>query len=140
MRKFKFRLESVLQYRRQLEEDAKNVYLESQRRRFELEDHILEISQIRCETLRSAVPDLQSRLVLQTWTEHLDHQQHHSEVALDILRQEEESARLIWVERRQEAEALEKLRIRQLEEYRLELGRFEQAELDEWAVMRKKTA
>ena len=137
MRKFKFRLANVLQFRRTVEEDAKNAYLEAQKRRYELEDHLKEISQVRQETLRSSAPDLSSRLALQSWMDHLDFQQHHADVALDILRQEEESAKLIWLERRQEAEALEKLQTRQKEEYQIELTRFEQAELDEWASMRR---
>ncbi len=140
MRKFKFRLESVLKYRQEERDQARNLYIEAQQRRFEMDDQIREVEQVRKENLRGPANDLPSRLSLQSWVDNLDNQQHQFQVALEILLQEEEHAMQVWIERRQEAEALEKMRARQLQEHLLEVARFEQNELDEWATMRKKVA
>lgn len=140
MRKFKFRLESVLSYRRKLEEEAKNVYMEARSRRLDAEKGIDEIEQLQAEKLKQGFPSLNERLALQVWLDSMDDQRRHLEVAIEILQQEEEAARLAWVEARRESEALEKLKTSQKAEYDLELSRWEQNQLDEWATMRRKPA
>jgi flagellar FliJ protein len=137
MRKFEFRLERVLDYRRTLEENAKTDFLESQARRIELDAQIDELRRSRRGKLVEAVDGVQDRQALDLWLMRSDVEESHLRVAQDILIQEEDAAKERWIVCRMEAEVLAKLREKAHAEYLLQAERHEQAALDEWATMRR---
>lgn len=137
MRKFEFRLERVLDYRRTLEENAKTDFLEAQARRIELDAQIDELRRSRRGKLVEAVDGVQDRQALDLWLMRSDVEESHLRVAQDILSQEEDAAKERWIVCRMEAEVLAKLREKAQAEYLLQAERHEQAALDEWATMRK---
>ncbi len=141
MAKFRFKLETLRQFRIGEAEEAKLAFSQAQRSRFEMEDFLLELALRRRESLNeSSISGYQDRLALQNWMDNLDVQQQHGEAALMVLLDEEEACRQLWYERQQAADALEKLRVRHRQEFELEQSRREQAQLDEWAVMRRRSA
>ncbi len=140
MHKFRFRLQTVLEYREELEQQAKSAYGAAQARRIEVEEEMREVDQVRGENLKSKPASLPEHLALEAWLNNLDDRQRQMEVLRAILLEEEDTARLAWIETKREAEVLQKLRTKQKDEYDLELSRFEQAQLDEWATMRRSAA
>lgn len=137
MRKFEFRLERVLDYRRTLEETAKTEFLEAQARRIELDAQIDELRRGRRSKLVEAVDGVLDRQALDLWLMRSDVEESHLRVAQDILVQEEDAAKERWIVCRMEAEVLAKLREKAHAEYLLQAERHEQAGLDEWATMRR---
>lgn len=137
MRKFRFRLQSVLNYQRRLEEEAKAAYQAAMSKRIEIEMEINNLGIRRDIELARPIAGLESLLTLMHYVDRLDRERGDLEIAQDILLQEEEAAKLAWIEARKSAEAIEKLRTKQLEEYQLEASRAEQRDLDEWAITRR---
>ena len=70
----------------------------------------------------------------------LDEKCASQESIIAILRQDEDMMRNQWMAARRDAELLEKLKTKAKDEYDLDLSRFEQAELDEWTMMRRDVA
>lgn len=140
MRKFSFRLQKVLDYKRTLEENAKQAYLDAQRRTREVDLEIERLELQQSELLTRPIVTIGDRLALDAWLNRCDDEVAHLRSARQIVEQEEEQAREAWIEARREAEALEKLKFRRWEEWSLEAQRQEQAALDEWATMRRKPA
>lgn len=137
MRKFRFRLEKLLDYRRRLEEGAKTAYLEARARRIDAEYDLQGLQNTRETTLKRGTPCLEGRLALDSYLSKLEDDQRAQASVIAVLTDEEEQFRQAWVNARQEAEALQKLRDKEYEDYKLEAARYEQAELDEWAVLRR---
>lgn len=137
MKPFEFTLQRVLDYRRMVEEWAKNAYLETRIRRLEAEAELAPIFEARSSALVERPDSIDRLLTLDRYLVRLDDQERDQRALIAILVEEEESARREWVERRKEAEALEKLRQSQFEEWVLESEREEQRMLDEWAVLRR---
>lgn len=137
MIKFKFRLQKLLDYRRGLEEAAKTAYLESRARRIDAEYDLQGITQSKTTAVHKGLPCLQNRLALNAYLERLDDQFRAQQSVIAVLEGEEEQLRLAWIRAREEAEALQKLHDKELEAYNLEVTRKEQADLDEWAVLRR---
>lgn len=137
MRKFNFRLETLLQLRISEAEEAKLIYFHAQKSRYEMEDYLAELSLTRRESLGHPAQDFSTRFALQAWMDSLDLQQQQAESALMVLLDEEEGCRQVWLDRQQAADVLAKLRERHAFDHELEMSRWEQAQLDEWAVMRR---
>jgi flagellar biosynthesis chaperone FliJ len=70
----------------------------------------------------------------------LDDGERSQNVVLKVLLNEEVTALNAWHLTKRDLETLVRLREAALEEYKLEENRREQAELDEWAVLRRKAA
>jgi flagellar biosynthesis chaperone FliJ len=68
---------------------------------------------------------------------HLDDEERAQKVVLKVLITEEDTALNGWHAAKRELEVLVRLRAAALEEYNAEAERKEQAELDEWAVLRR---
>ncbi|HRF60598.1 MAG TPA: flagellar export protein FliJ [Fimbriimonadaceae bacterium] len=137
MKPFEFTLQRVLDYRRMVEEWAKHAYLEARIRRLEAEADLTPIFERRAAALGERPDSVDRLLTLDRYLVRLDDQERDQRALIAILIDEEEAARTSWVERRQDAEALEKLRQSQYEEWALEAEREEQRVLDEWAVLRR---
>jgi flagellar protein FliJ len=137
MKVFSFRLQKVLEYRAMSEEWAKQAYLDARAARLEAELLLIGLGQRRQELLNGAYRRIEDRLNLEAALNRLDEEEAQQRVALSVLQSEEERAMAEWTERRRDLQVVEKLRDRALEEWRVEASRQEQAELDEWAVLRR---
>ncbi len=137
MAKFAFRLEKLLEYRRMQEGWAKDAYLAARARRIEGEQEIEELQGRRTEALQASPSTVQAMLDLEAYLVRLDDLERDMEVALSVLKDEEETARQEWIRARTDAEALQKLRDNEFADWLREENRREQAELDEWAVTRR---
>lgn len=140
MKKFEFRLEKVLEYRRMVEDWAKKAYLESQQRLVEAQNVREAIMERRGQALLVASRDLEERRTIYVYVQRLDDEEQMQLTLIGILEEAMEKARDEWIEKRREAEALQTLRDEQYAEWRLAADRAEQADLDEWAVLRRKAA
>lgn len=137
MSKFHFRLQSVLNYRAELEEAAKRQYLNAQVARVELENSMVTTRIQRASVLATRVPDLNSRQELEFHVGKLDTEESTMKSALQVLLDEEEAAKSRWIFARQECEVLRKLRENAFDHWQAEQSRIEQNALDEWAVLRR---
>lgn len=137
MRKFAFRLQSVLNYRLALEEEAERAYLSARAERLEAEAVFDQIDRRRLELCKLAAPTLDERICIERIYEKLDGQEREQRAIVQVLEIEEEKLRQAWLEARRETEVLRKLREKAWETWREEANRIEQAELDEWAVLRR---
>lgn len=139
-RTFHFKLERILEYRRQLEDQAKlalsltrkkiseqNQILENLHR--DLDACLLEMSRTRQMT--------QSELWLWTgWRRRLELDKNQAQAKLTELRQLAEARRLELVARARDRKLLEKLRAKQAEKHVQEEQRKEQKEFDETGTLR----
>lgn len=137
MPRFHFRLQTVLEVRGSEEERAKRAYLEARAERLALERALAEGRIMRSAMVAGAPTDFDSRRALETRLGKLESDERTIETQLGVLRDEEEAARERWVKAHQDHELLVKLREKALTEWNLAESRREQAELDEWAVLRR---
>ncbi len=140
MAKFEFRLQKVLEYRGMVEQWAKEAYLDAQRKVFDAEAEREEIRATRQEILSRRMNSVEDLLALNAYVERLDDQEAMQDSILRILNDAVDTAKQEWIEAKQEAEALIKLRDGDLAEWTLDQERKEQAELDEMTVLRWKKA
>ena len=137
MHKFRFRLESVLHYRREVESQAKEGYLMARARRLEQEIALDRIVREREERLRTAMQTVNERMAMDAYVMRLQLEFEQGEIIRNVLATEEDQAREAWEEARRELESLEKLKEKRFQEWLLEVRREEQRNLDEWATMRR---
>lgn len=140
MRIFEFRLQRVLDYRRLVEGWAKGAYLDTRVRRLEAEADLHAIEARRQEILRQSPGTVDELLGLERYLVRLQDEERAQQTLISILIQEEETAQMNWIEKRKEAESLERLRTEHLAEWQYEADLEEQKALDEWAVTRRKAA
>ncbi|MBS1706825.1 MAG: flagellar export protein FliJ [Armatimonadetes bacterium] len=137
MRKFEFRLQKVLDYRRLCEDWAKQAYIESQARLLDGQDEVRTIAHRREKAIAHTPHSVNGMVSLEQYLVKLDDDQRAQEAVNSILEQEVESARQDWVSARQDAEAIQKLHDREWEDYQTEVLREEQKALDEFANYRR---
>ncbi len=137
MKKFKFRLEKVLEYRTLVEQWAKEAFLEARLSTFECEGKIADIKAHRREMLTQSVGNVQEHLAIELMLQKSDDEERDQHTVLAVLKDEEEVALEEWKLKRQELKALQKLKEEALRVWQHESNVAEQNELDEWAVTRK---
>ena len=137
MPRFKFRLQKLLELRRIEEAEAKDAYLQAKSARLDAEVEAEKISMRRMEISDQKRTSLDELIAAQAYIHRLEDEEGHMRSALGVLIDEEEGAKKNWVLRKQEAEAFEKLKEKEYEEWQKEEARKEQADLDEWAVQRR---
>jgi flagellar export protein FliJ len=137
MKKFKFRLQKVLEYREAMEHWAQEAYLETRIARLEGEAALLEVRNHRTAALEQASATLAERQDLELTLQSLDDDEKAQTTVVEVLGNEEEKAFQVWQEKKRELETIIKLRDNALAEWQIEATRHEQAELDEWAVLRR---
>lgn len=137
MKKFKFRLQKVLEYRQLTEKWAKEAFLEARLNVFECEGDLEDIQARRRELLKQPVGNLQEHRTIEILLERTDDLEREKQAALQVLRDEEAAALEAWKLKRQELQALERLQESALSEWQDLANKKEQAELDEWAATRK---
>ncbi len=137
MKKFKFRLEKVLDYRGLVEQWAKEAFLAARLNTFECEGEIEDLIAQRTKLVAQKADTLQERLALEALLQKSDDDERAKHVALAVLKDEEAAALDEWKLKRQELQALQRLREDALADWQKRSGRQEQAALDEWAITRK---
>ncbi len=134
---FAFRLQKVLDYRHLLEEEAKQKYLDCKAARLKQEAVLAHVRAERSRSFEQRVSDVNGYLEIHAQAAKFGDDEVLAKLALDVLCNEEDAAEEAWHARRRDLETLEKLREQAKEEWDLEQSRREQAELDEWVVMRR---
>lgn len=137
---FRFRLQRVLEYREMEEKWAKDHFLEKQAARFEAESELNEIEKARRTYLTMGADDLTQLRELELRLQKLDDNERAQRILIHTLEQEEDEARGVWLEKRQEKGVMEKLRERAHEEFKAILAKREQNALDEFATQRRVAA
>ena len=137
MKTFDFRLAKVLDYRRLVEEWAKDAYLDARSARLEAEVVMLGIRQQRhalfLETA-TTIEDLQTQELL---FNAIDERESTQQIVVNVLLNEEGLALGEWTSKRRDVAVLEKLHDKAFEEWSKEMSREEQAFLDEWTSGRR---
>ena len=134
---FAFALQRVLDYRRLEEGWAKDALRLAREAREEVEAEVEAVRRRRRLATAHAAPTVAARIDLEAYLTSLDAEEESAGNRLAILERDEDRAQGEWRACRVSAEALEKLRERALGEWRAEEARREQADLDEWAVLRR---
>ncbi|MBS1722939.1 MAG: flagellar export protein FliJ [Armatimonadetes bacterium] len=137
MAKFKFKLEKLLEYRRLQEGWAKDAYAETMARKLEAEGQLEGLRRKRQEACMARPCGLDGRVSLDKYVTRLQDEERAGEATLSVLESDVEAAQQVWLEARKEAEAIQKLRDADFEQWLLEENRREQAELDEWSILRR---
>lgn len=137
MKKFKFRLEKVLEYRELVEGWAKDAYLDCRAKRLEAEAALITIDTRRKALLAAPAVTLDDRQAIEVCMGRFDDEERGQKSVIAVLEAEEGKALEEWKVRKQELEALVKLKEKALEAYNLEVTRTEQSELDEWSTTRR---
>ena len=137
MAKFRFRLEKLLEYRRLQEKWAKDTYLEARARRNEGEGELEGVRTRRAKILSNRPANLQALRDFEAFLIRLDDDEQGAIAMLGVLEDEEKTARDEWIAAKSEAEAIQKLREQAYADWQREELKREQAELDEWAVLRR---
>jgi flagellar FliJ protein len=137
---FKFRLQRVLEYREMEEKWAKDHFLEKQAARFEAESELAEIDRTRKAYLGMGADDLTQRRELEIRLQKLDDCERAQRLLIYTLQEEEDEARAIWLDKRQEKSVMEKLRERAHEDFKVLIEKQEQQALDEFATQRRVAA
>ncbi|MEP0766249.1 MAG: flagellar export protein FliJ [Fimbriimonadia bacterium] len=139
MRKFRFRLESVLRYRRRIEEMKESAFARAHRNRLIAEAQAADLERTRqtVATMELGV-DLETRRRREIYLIRLDDLIAAQHQLVEILMRDEDAARKEWLAARREVKALEELRARALRRHEAEVLREEQRDLDEWAILTRK--
>ncbi|MBS1714735.1 MAG: flagellar export protein FliJ [Armatimonadetes bacterium] len=137
MAQFRFRFEKLLEYRTLQEKWAQDAHVEAMARQRECEQEIEALVRRRQEAMTAGTCGLEGRLALDGYLNRLSDEADEFRAVLGVLESDVEKARNEWLKARQDKQAMEKLRESDLAEWQLEENRREQAELDEWAVMRR---
>ncbi|MFM9872798.1 MAG: flagellar export protein FliJ [Fimbriimonadaceae bacterium] len=137
---FKFRLQTVLDLRVNELEIAERTYLIAKSKREDAEQDLAGIHQMLQDQRRQPRETFQARLDAEAYNQRLEDESRAILTTIGVLEDEEAKAMEFWIDAKKEVKALEKLRDKAEEEYALEMNRKEQAELDEWAVLRRSAA
>ncbi|ARU44500.1 MAG: flagellar export protein FliJ [Armatimonadota bacterium] len=137
MAKFKFRLETVRKVRDRAREDAKREYLEAIARRVQAEAERDEIQKRLAAIASFPARDITDRFSQDAMILRLTDDVSSQETVISILLIEEDEARRAYLQARQDAEAIERLREKRHAEWLAEEDRLENLALDEWATQRR---
>jgi flagellar export protein FliJ len=137
MPNFAFSLQRVLDYRRLEEEWAQEAYRMARTAVAEAESDLDALRARRRSLNESTAVTIAARLDLEACNAGLDREEESAQNRLALLANDESRAAEEWKACRIAAEALAKLRESAYEEWTREETRREQADLDEWAVLRR---
>ena len=120
-----------------LEEEAQGAYMNCKARRIEEQSILMDINVKKNFQLGTQSMHLEAYKSKELYLVRLDDEERSQKSIISILEDEEENARLLWIERRKETKAIEKLYDKQYSEWLLEANRAEQNELDEFAIQKR---
>lgn len=137
MAKFKFRLAKLLEYRRLEEKWAKDTYAECMARKVEAEAELEAMRAKRIDAFQAKPCALDERVSLDAYVTRLEDAERAAEAALAVLENDVETTQEAWMAAKIEVDAIQKLCDAEFAQWLLEENRKEQAELDEWSVLRR---
>lgn len=137
MAQFRFRFEKLLEYRALQEKWAQEAHIEAMARQRECEQEIEALVRRKQEAMSAGTCGLEGRLALEGYLNRLSDEADEYRAVLTVLEGDVEKAHAEWIKAHQDRQAMEKLREADLHEWQREQDRREQAELDEWAVLRR---
>lgn len=137
MRKFMFRLQRVLDARAAWEDVARREFQAARAATLAAEGEIERLRARKSDLLARPALDLAERQALERAVLAIDDAIRHQKVIVEQCAYEEEWTRDRWIETRRDLQVMEKLRERDFEAYRLDMARREQAEMDEFGVLRR---
>lgn len=139
MKKFKFRLEKVLQFRKIVQDEKKRILNILMRQLREMEDTIeyLEKEFLNNVINEGAVLTVEELSLKGSYGERLKNELINKKLAMLDLNEKLEEARKAYIEATQEVEVLEKLRERKHEQYNEMIMQHEQKMMDELVTQRR---
>ncbi len=137
MARFRFRMQRLLDHRRYLEKSAKEAWMLKRAEKLAGEEELELMKQKRRSLASETVSDFPQLVQQQHALSRMESLEKAFLAALAILANEEEAAYRVWMDRKKDAEAIDKLREKALDLWEKEQEKKEQAALDEWAVMRR---
>lgn len=137
MRKFKFRLEQVLNYRVLQETWAKDAFLAAKRARLSAEEKVAKLAKKHSMAQSKTCSKLEDRVALEAYLSRLTEEISAEQAIADILLAEEEKARSEWTTAKQNRQALTKLKTAAEIEWAKEQALQEGKQLDEWSSSRR---
>jgi flagellar export protein FliJ len=137
---FKFRLQTVLDLRVNELDSAERTYLVAKSKREDAELDFDGVKKMIQEQRQQPRETFQARLDAEAYSQRLEDESRAILTTIGVLEDEEAKAMGFWIEAKKEVKALEKLKEKAEDEYNIEMNRKEQAELDEWAVLRRSAA
>lgn len=140
MKKFEFRLETVLDFRRVAEEEAKETYLKARTETIEAESVLDTIREKRRGVLHWQARSVLELMTIESSLHWIDEEESMQESVIRVLRDEEQAALERWQDARKDVKVLERLREEALLDWQYAANLEEQKALDEWATTKKVTA
>jgi flagellar export protein FliJ len=140
IKRFDFRLQSVLEYRLLTEEWAKEAYLDAKTKRLEAEVALLGIQQERDDLLGTPAFDIEDLQALDLRLKLVDDKESQQRLVLQVLKNEEDNCFEQWQQRKNDVDIISKVRDKAYDEWQRDMDRAEQYALDEWSVQRRKAA
>lgn len=140
MKKFDFRLQSVLEYRLLTEQWAKDAYLDARAKRLEADLLLTGYKQRRLDLLNTTTTDIEDMQALDLRLKLIDDQESQQKLIVQVLTNEEGNCFEQWQQRRNDVDVMTKLRDRAYADWERDMGRAEQYALDEWSVQRRRAA
>ncbi len=140
MHRFEFRLEKVLMVREATERDLKEAFKTCRQATKAMENEIDGLDRQIERLMVAPYESIQDRVLADSHVICLKDERTSKLAALSILEQEEENALVKWHKARQDTETVKKLKENALVEYKQELARWEQKQLDEWTSTRRAAA
>ncbi len=132
-------MQRLLDHRRYLEKSAKDVWMLKRAERLAGEEELEQMRVKRRGLASETVMEFTQLVQQQHALSRMESLEKAFLAALAVLANEEEAAYSLWMIRKTDAEAIDKLREKALDQWEKEQEKKEQAALDEWAVMRRIT-
>lgn len=135
MAKFAFRLQALLAFRARREEQAKLAYTGKRLEIEGVESAIRDIRDSRARKFTLARIGIDDFVALERCLLVLDEREREQRIILEVLEQEAERLRELWIAAKQDLEAIARLREKRYSEWLYLEDRTEQNALDEWATL-----
>lgn len=140
MHRFEFRLEKVLKVRQAVEQEFKEAFKAARQATQAMENEIDRLDRQIERLMITPYESISDRVLADSQVICLKDERTSQLAALSILEQEEEKAFDLWQRAKQNTETVQKLRENAMLEYKQELKRWEQKQLDEWTTSRRSAA
>lgn len=137
MAKFKFRLQTVHDLRVRQEDEAKSAYLQARARQVEAEAWVDGAREMLTSAARRSATDIDELRALDLYLSRLEDELRAGEAALGVVVEDTQTHQDMWLAAKRDREAMTKLRDKRHDEWVVNENRREQAELDEWSVLRR---
>lgn len=140
MHRFEFRLEKVLKVRQAAEQEFKEAFKAARQATKAMEHEIDQLDNQIERLMVTPYEQISDKVLADSHVICLKDERTSKLAALSILEQEGERAFDRWQKAKQDTEAVQKLRENAMLEYRQEVKRWEQKQLDEWTSSRRNAA